>query len=231
MAETASTNADMKARALSGAGEELWLRAERQSGGVGRLGRKWESPEGNLYCSTLVVCRNADPAPASLSFVAALAVHKAISAHLPHDDICLKWPNDILVSGMKTCGILLERSGDAVVVGIGVNIAVAPQVEGRTVTSLHQEGVDPQVDAGLFLETLAPLFADMLNEWRQSGLAAILAAWQDYAHPAGTRLVTTDEKGRRIEGEYAGLFDDGALRLRMADGTLIAIHAGDVQVG
>lgn len=221
----------MKARALSGAGEGLWLRAERQSGGVGRLGRKWESPEGNLYCSTLVICRNADPAPASLSFVAALAVHRAISAHLPHDDICLKWPNDILVSGMKICGILLERSGDAVVVGIGVNIAVAPQVEGRTVTSLHQEGVDRQVNAALFLETLAPIFADMLNDWRQSGLAAILAAWQDCAHPAGTRLVTTDEKGRRIEGEYAGLFDDGALRLRMADGTLIAIHAGDVQVG
>ncbi len=85
----------MKARALNGAEEGLWLRAERQSGGVGRLGRKWESPAGNLYCSTLVACRGGDPAPSTLSFVAALAVHKTVSAFLPHDDIWLKWPNDI----------------------------------------------------------------------------------------------------------------------------------------
>ena len=221
----------MKARALSGAGEGLWLRAEKQTGGVGRLGRKWESPEGNLYCSTLVTCRHTDPAPSSLSFVAALAVYKTISAHLPHNDVILKWPNDILVSGNKICGILLERSGDAVVVGIGVNIAVAPQVEGRTVTSLYQEGADRKVDAAMFLETLAPIFANMLTDWRQSGLGAILTAWQDCAHPLGTRLITTDEKGGRIEGEYAGLSDDGALRLRKANGTLIAIHAGDVHVG
>ena len=163
--------------------------------------------------------------------MAAVAVHKAISAHLPHNDICLKWPNDILVSGLKICGILLERSGDAVVVGIGVNIAVAPQVEGRTVTSLYQEGAEPGVTPAVFLETLARLFADTLNDWRQSGLAAILTAWQDRAHPVGTRLSTSDEKGERLEGKYAGLFDDGALRLRKADGTLIAIHAGDVHFG
>lgn len=221
----------MKILARQGVEEGFWLRAEKQSGGVGRLGRKWESPVGNLYCSTLVTCRSADPAPSSLSFVAALAVHEAISAHIPHDDILLKWPNDILVSGLKICGILLEGSGDAVIVGIGVNIAVAPQLEGRTVTSLFQEGADRNVTAALFLETLAPIFADMLAEWRQAGLAAILAKWQERAHVAGTRLSTSDADGKRIDGEYAGLFDDGALRLRKADGALIAIHAGDVHFG
>ncbi len=221
----------MKARALNGADEGLWLRAEKQSGGIGRLGRKWESPEGNLYCSTMVVCRAEDPQPSTLSFVAALAVHKAINAHVPHDDIRLKWPNDILVSGHKICGILLERSGEAVVVGIGVNIAVAPQVEGRIVTSLHKEGAEASLTAASFLETLAQYFADAVNEWRQSGLPAILAAWQERAHPLGTRLSTSDEKGNRLEGEYAGLSDQGALRLRKADGALIEIHAGDVDVG
>tara|TARA_R110000772_G_scaffold23506_7_gene62937 strand:- start:236 stop:901 length:666 start_codon:yes stop_codon:yes gene_type:complete len=221
----------MKARALSGAEEGLWLRAEKQNGGVGRLGRKWESPEGNLYCSTLVDCRAGDPAPSTLSFVAALAVHKAISAHLPHDDVKLKWPNDILVSGLKICGILLERAGDSVIVGIGVNIAVAPEVEGRIVTSLHQEGTNIDLDAAEFLETLTQYFAETLNIWRQSGLAAILIAWQQRAHSIGTRLVTSHENGDRLEGEYAGLSDDGALRLRKADGALIEIHAGDVHVG
>lgn len=221
----------MKARALSGAEEALWLRAEKQGGGVGRLGRKWESPEGNLYCSTLVACRRDDPAPSTLSFVTALAVHKAISVHLPHQDILLKWPNDILVSGHKICGILLERSGDMIVVGIGVNIAVAPQVEGRTVTSMHQEGVAADITPAVFLETLTQYFADAVNDWRQLGLAAILTSWQQRAHPLGTRLSTSDEKGDRLEGEYAGLSDDGALRLRKAGGKLIEIHAGDVHVG
>jgi len=221
----------MKALARRGAEEGFWLRAEKQSGGVGRLGRKWESPQGNLYCSTLVTCRSTDPAPSSLSFVAGLAVHKAISAQISHDDIWLKWPNDILVSGLKICGILLEGSNDAVIVGIGVNIAVAPHVEGRAVTSLHQEGAASEVTAALFLETLAPIFADTVYEWRQSGLAAILAAWQERAHPVGTRLSTSNANGERMEGEYAGLFADGALRLRKADGALIAIHAGDVHFG
>lgn len=195
------------------------------------MGRKWESPVGNLYCSTLVSCRREDPAPSTLSFVAALAVHKAINAHVPHGDVRLKWPNDILVSGMKICGILLERSGDAIIVGIGVNVAVAPEVEGRTVTSLHQEGSKADLAPAEFLEALAQYFADALNEWRQLGLAAILAAWQQRAHPVGTALSTSDENGERLEGEYAGLSDDGALRLRKADGALIEIHAGDVHVG
>lgn len=221
----------MKARALSGAEEGLWLRAEKQRGGVGRLGRKWESPAGNLYCSTLVACLRDDPVPSTLSFVTALAVYKAISAHLPHEDIRLKWPNDVLVSGHKICGILLERAGDMIVVGIGVNIAVAPEVEGRTVTSLHHEGVAANVTPAGFLETLAQYFSDAVNDWRRLGSSATLAAWQQQAHPLGTRLLTSDENGERLEGEYAGLSDDGALRLRKADGALIEIHAGDVHVG
>lgn len=221
----------MKARALEGAEEGFWLRAVKQSGGVGRLGRKWESPEGNLYCSTLVRCRRDDPSPSSLSFVAALAVHKAISAHLTHDDIWLKWPNDILVSELKICGILLERAGDAVVVGIGVNVAVAPRLDGRSVTSLHKEGSDPELSPEAVLDSLAEYFADTLTEWRQTGLASILDAWQKRAHPLGTKLSTSDANGQPLEGEYAGLSADGALRLRKRDGTLIAIHAGDVDVG
>ncbi len=221
----------MKARVLNGAEEGLWLRAEKQSGGIGRLGRKWESPEGNLYCSTIVTCRREDPAPSTLSFVAAVAVHKAISAHLSLEDIWLKWPNDILVSGLKICGILLERSGDAVVVGIGVNVAIAPEVDGRIVTSLHQAGSKADLTAAEFLESLAQCFADTLNDWRQMGLVAILSEWQKRAHPLGTRLSTSDANGERLEGEYAGLSDGGALRLRKPDGTLIEIHAGDIDVG
>ncbi len=215
---------------LSGSAPEgFWLRAERQTGGVGRRGRKWESPEGNLYCSTAIDIRAADPAPSSLSFVAGLSVYGAIRTFLPDVPMLLKWPNDVLVSGAKICGILLERVKDQVVVGIGVNIAVAPQVEGRAVTSLAGEGAT--IDAAGFLDQLAREFQTYVGVWREAGLAHILQKWQDLAHPVGMTVATSDDGGEKITGEFAGLKADGALRLRKTDGTLIEIHAGDISIG
>lgn len=220
----------MKALALTGSAPEgYWLRAERQTGGIGRRGRKWESPAGNLYCSTAIEIRPADPAPSSLSFVAGLAVHSAIRSVLPAVPMLLKWPNDILVSDAKICGILLERVKDQVVVGIGVNIAVAPSVAGRSVTSLAAEGA--AIDAAGFLDRLAGQFEAWVKVWRDAGLAEILRKWQNLAHPVGMAITTSDDGGEKITGEFAGLNSDGALRLRKADGTLIEIRAGDISIG
>ncbi|MEO9600595.1 biotin--[acetyl-CoA-carboxylase] ligase [Parasphingorhabdus sp.] len=230
MAETASTNADVKALSLTdSAPEGFWLRAESQTGGVGRRGRKWESPQGNLFCSTVVDMRPGDPEPSSLSFVAGLAVHAAIRSCLPDVPMLLKWPNDVLVSDSKICGILLERVKDQVVVGIGVNIEQAPQVEGRTVTSLSKEGAT--IDAAGFLDQLASAFEKWVKLWREAGLARILKEWQALAHPVGMIVTTSDDGGDKISGEFAGLTTDGALCLRKADGTLIEIRAGDISIG
>ncbi|WP_217271979.1 biotin--[acetyl-CoA-carboxylase] ligase [Sphingopyxis sp. BSNA05] len=230
VAETASTNADVKALALTGSAPEgFWLRAETQTGGVGRRGRKWESPKGNLFCSTVVHMRPGDPEPSSLSFVAGLAVHAAIRHFLPDVPMLLKWPNDVLVSDAKICGILLERVKEQVVVGIGVNVAQAPQVEGRAVTSLKEEGA--VVDAIDFLDQLSREFENWVKLWREAGLARILREWEALAHPVGMTVTTSDDGGDKISGEFAGLTVDGALRLRKADGTLIAIRAGDISIG
>jgi len=96
----------MKARAEQGADEGVWIRAETQNGGIGRLGRKWESPKGNLFCSGLADIRTGDPISSSLSFVAALAVFETIRSYLPETEMQLKWPHDVLVSGAKICGML-----------------------------------------------------------------------------------------------------------------------------
>lgn len=219
-------------KALAGQGsvtEGFWLRAETQSGGVGRLGRFWHSPAGNLYCSTIVDIGPRDPAPSSLSFVASLAVYDAIRSFLPDADMILKWPNDILVSRAKICGILLERVKDQVVVGVGVNIAVTPEVEDRAVTSLSAEGAT--IDAAGFLDRLTGVFAAYIDIWRDQGLPHILTEWQKLAHPIGSSITTSDERGEKITGEFAGLTGDGALCLRKADGTLIEIRAGDISIG
>jgi BirA family biotin operon repressor/biotin-[acetyl-CoA-carboxylase] ligase len=200
----------------------------QQTGGVGRRGRKWESPQGNLYCSTVIDIRPADPAPSSLSFVAGLAVYQAIRCFLPDAPMLLKWPNDVLVSDAKICGILLERVKDQVVVGIGVNVAIAPEVAGRSVTSLAAEGA--AIDAAGLLDILAREFESCVSLWREAGLVHILEKWQSLAHPVGTVVTTSDDGGEKITGEFAGLDADGALRLRKTDGTLIEIRAGDISI-
>lgn len=138
----------------------------------------------------------------------------------------LKWPNDLLLGGAKLAGILLERKGDAVVVGIGVNLAHHPDDLDRPVTSLAAHAAAPKPAA--FAETLAIRFAHWLARWRGEGLATIAAAWEARAHPLGTPLAAALPDGRRVEGAFAGLDPDGALILGLADGGHHVIHAGDV---
>lgn len=212
----------MAALAREGAGEGTWLRAERQTGGRGRQGRGWHSPPGNLYASTLVRLREGDPPAPTLALVAAVALHEVVHACASGHHIAIKWPNDLLADGAKLSGILLERAADAVVIGFGVNLAQRPDELDRPVTSLAELlGGAPQADT--VLENLAESFARWLHRWRSEGLAPIRDRWLLAAHPVGTALSTAQG-----EGLFDGLDENGALRLRLADGSAHVIHAGDV---
>ena len=225
---TGSTNADLLARTVQGAPEGLWLRADAQDGGRGRLGRIWESPSGNLFASTIVRLRDTDPSPASLAFVTAVAVFDAVRQMAPQVPICVKWPNDILTpDGAKLCGVLLERASDAVVVGIGLNLVWHPRNLERKVTDLLTLGATPP-DAQTAVEIVAEVFARYLAIWRQSGVEVIVRHWEARAHPRGTALSAKLPDGEHLDGLYAGLNEDGALQLRLADGSIRAIHAADV---
>lgn len=210
------------AQAQAGASEGLWLRADRQTGGRGRQGRDWHSPAGNLYASTLVRLLPGDPPAPSLALVAAVSLHEATAAFASEERLIIKWPNDLLADGAKLAGILLERSEDAVVIGIGANLAQHPTLPDRPATSLAViAGAAP--DPRQFLEVLADSFARWLGRWRSEGLAPIRTRWLAAAHPVGTALSTSED-----EGLFDGLDETGALRLRLADGSTRVIHAGDV---
>ena len=226
MAETGSTNADMLALAEQGAPEGSWLRAGRQTGGRGRMGRHWESPAGNLHSSTLVRVRASDPPAHTLALVAANAVH-ALIAPLCVGNARIKWPNDILVDGAKIAGILLERAGDAVIAGIGVNVTGHPEDLDRPVTSLKAQGAI-EADAGALLERLAALFTHWLAVWRAQGLEPVRAHWLLNAHPRGTAMRVLQPDGEQVEGAFDTLDQQGMLILRLADGQSRAIHAGDI---
>jgi BirA family transcriptional regulator, biotin operon repressor / biotin---[acetyl-CoA-carboxylase] ligase len=216
----------MLALAEHGVAEGMWLRAGRQVGGRGRMGRSWVSPSGNLYCSTLVRLRAGDPPAHLLALVAANAVH-ALVAPLCDGQARIKWPNDVLVDGAKIAGILLERTGDAIVVGIGVNVVGHPTGLDRPVTSLAAQGADI-AEAGALLDRLTQLFGHWLAIWRAQGLEPVRAHWLLNAHPTGTAMRVVQPDGETIEGSFDTLDQQGMLILRLANGDTRAIHAGDI---
>ncbi|HYE27137.1 MAG TPA: biotin--[acetyl-CoA-carboxylase] ligase [Allosphingosinicella sp.] len=226
VAETGSTNDDLVALARAGAPEGVWLRAARQTGGRGRQGREWHSAVGNLHASTLVRLRRGDPPASTLTLVAAVALHEVAAAFAGGVDVRIKWPNDLMVAGAKLSGILLERLEDAVIVGFGVNLADHPAETARPATSFAALGDAP--DPALFLEALADSFSRWLGRWRDEGLAPVRTRWLAAAHPCGTALSTHTASGAWVEGRFEGLDENGALRLRLTDGSAKVIHAGDV---
>lgn len=226
-----STNGALLARL--GRGEAIaegqWLVADRQSAGRGRAGRVWSDGFGNFMGSTVVQLRRSDPMPQTLALVAGLAAHDAVMAVAPAlGGVMLKWPNDLLVRDAKLAGILLERHRDAVVVGIGVNLAKAPDVPGRATIALASSGFDVPRDA--FAAELAARFADALVRWHLGEWPVLRAQWLARALPAGTLVSVKDRDHGEIIGAFAGIDEDGVALLRLADGAVRAIHAGDIEM-
>ena len=137
----------------------------------------------------------------------------------------LKWPNDVMLAGKKLAGILLERSGERIAVGFGVNLAGAPQLPDRQGASLGGQ-ILPQAFAPL----LAGSFARMLGLWRTSESALLAQAWLARAHPVGTQLTVHSSSQEKVSGRFDGIQPDGALRLRRDDGTIDTVRAGDVEL-
>lgn len=207
--------------------EGHWLVADRQSAGRGRLGREWSDGAGNYMGSVTVHLRSSDPPAHSLALLTALVVHDTLRALGGPDALTIKWPNDLLVDGAKLAGILLERVGDHVVIGIGINLDSAPVVAGRLTCDLAALGCP--MDRDIVAETLAAHFIDALADWRRGAWPdAILTRWHSAAHPRGTALSLTEGQHAGLTGRFDGLERDGSLALLMADGRRLNVHAGDI---
>lgn len=236
LAEVDSTNAEA-ARIAPEIVQPTWILALRQTAGHGRRGRIWSHPRGN-FAASLVLRPNA-PAPemAMRSFVAALALHDALSDVTGQGvKFALKWPNDILLNGGKVAGILLESaSGPGGIVGymcigMGVNLASAPdegEVEPwatRPASVLSGTGV--AIAPEEFLDALAPRFAYWEGVMATHGFASIREAWLARAAKIGETITA-----RTMRDEWVGVFETvdsaGNLVLKTQNGS-IAIPAADV---
>jgi BirA family biotin operon repressor/biotin-[acetyl-CoA-carboxylase] ligase len=220
---TGSTNVDLLADQAAVEGD--WLVALTQDAGRGRQGREWVSESGNFFGSTLVVLEPGNPPAASLSLAAGLALIEAVDVATPGLPLMLKWPNDLLLGTAKLGGILLERNGDRVVAGFGLNLGKAPKIEGSDVAALNGVMLPPA-----FAPLLAGSFARLLDLWRTSEPEAFAKAWLARAHPVGTRLTIHTAPGEVSTGSFSGIELDGALQLRREDGSIEVIRAGDVEL-
>ena len=135
--QTGSTNADLIADHAAIEGD--WLVALEQRSGKGPAGAELGFRAGQFLRSTLVQLDRRS-ARAALSLVAGLALIEAVDVAVPGQPLMLKWPNDLLLLGRKIAGILLERSGDRVAIGFGVNLASAPDLPDRQAASLGGQG-------------------------------------------------------------------------------------------
>lgn len=226
-----STNAQALRYGNQGERGPLWVTAQTQSAGRGRRGRHWVSEPGNLYASLLL----SDPAPpaqvAQCSFIAAIAVHDAISDAAPAlaARLMLKWPNDVLYGTRKLAGILIEGEGRnpmIVATGIGINCRHHPDDAAYPATNLAAEGVE--VSAPAMFAALSRRMAERLAQWeRGASFADIRAAWlaRGPAPGAGLRVRLSDGE---VTGRFETIDEEGNLILMKADGSRRRITAGDV---
>jgi BirA family transcriptional regulator, biotin operon repressor / biotin---[acetyl-CoA-carboxylase] ligase len=241
-----STMSEATARARAGDLGPLWIVAAEQTAGRGRRGSTWSTPRGNLAASLVYPLGATAPEQvATLGFVAGVALSEALDdvgagAVAADPDpaageggrIALKWPNDVLAGGAKLSGILLETeafpAGRAVVIGIGVNVATAPEGLPYAATSLRALGYRAEV-ADLFA-ALSRRFAAAATAWAADGFAAIRGRWLARASgldgPVAVRL-----GGEVVQGIFETIDEAGRLVVRAADGSRRTVSAGEVHFG
>ena len=223
-----STNDEAKRQAEGGAAEEwtlVWARA--QTAGRGRHGRRWESPEGNLYCSLLLKPPCPPAQAAEIGFVAGLAIYDAIGHFAPPGlEAWCKWPNDILLGDAKVAGVLLENQApDWLVLGDRHQRRLLSRGRGfpcHVALGAGGAGDHGRGHAGSIL----PPFLTWYNRWRDDGFTPIRTRWLQRARGLDEKI-SVRLPGETVSGVFAGLDDDGPLLLEGPDGDR-RIAAGDV---
>jgi BirA family transcriptional regulator, biotin operon repressor / biotin---[acetyl-CoA-carboxylase] ligase len=227
---TGSTNDDAKVLAEQGAPIGTVVVADMQTRGRGRYGNTWHAPRGGLWLSAVLRPQTPATALGPLGLAVAVAVAETIEAHGPCVE--LKWPNDVLLSGRKVAGILLEAATEGervrhLVVGLGANLNVSrfPASLAHSAVSLHRV-LGGTMDRAAFAADLCARLEEWTERFERDGAAPVIAAWLGRAHLGGP--VRARSASAVVEGVAEGLDADGALRVRLADGRLQRVLAGEL---
>lgn len=234
--EVGSTNDWAKELAMYGADEGTIVVAETQTAGRGRLGKEWVSPKGGLWFSVVLKPKLRAGEAVRLVFVAGLAV-----AEVLHELFGLrvetKWPNDVLVNGRKVCGILSEMNTtdekvNFVVVGIGVNANFAenafPEELRTNATSLESE-LARKIELDVLFRVLLERLESLYELFMKEGFAPVLGKWKEYAGFLNCKVEVSSAAEKWV-GLALDVGDDGSLVMRLEDGTVKRVFAGDVSL-
>ncbi len=217
-------------RVLKGLAGPCWIYAQTQTAARGRRGRAWSMPAGN-FSASLVLPRAGSPSDMGLrSFVASLALYDAVKALAPEAQLGLKWPNDVLLNGGKMAGILLETAGEALIIGIGVNLAHAPAASDVEEGAVRPVSLQAETAVTVLPEDFMGYLAEAFAVWEQRfstyGFEPVREAWLSKAARLGEVI-----RARTMREEMHGTFEtvdaQGHLVLTSADGR-VSIPAADV---
>lgn len=212
--------------------EGMVICAQEQSDGQGRHGRSWISEKGNLFMSVLLRPSCTVQGIGMLSLLTGVAVARALQKYTKDKNtVSLKWPNDILLSGQKCGGILLEtgltqnRSIEWVAVGIGVNIVSAPPGLGSCLKDHAKKAPKPEALCREILNEISRYY----SLWTQKGPASIRAAWLELGHKKGDAMCV--KIGSQIEeGRFYDVDEQGSLLLQDSKLRLKTVTAGEVYI-
>ena len=226
--ELQSTNDKAKELAEQGAEGELWVvTAKRQTAGRGRLGRQWQSLEGNLFMSLAMPADMADLSVyVFISSLSLLNIINILKGNI-NAKVELKWPNDVLLNGAKVSGILLEKAANGyLIVGVGVNVKASPKPDETPYLTTNLAACGFDIDRLELLRYYLAEWKHNMNIWKQQGAAQIKNMWLENAKGLNEEVMVN--LGKRIEkGIFAGVADDGALLLRQGE-KVVRILAGDI---
>jgi len=224
---TGSTNDDAREAARQGEPGLCVFVANEQTAGRGRQGRTWTAPPGFGLLFTMLFRPAASEPPLRYTMLASVALAEALEALGLQPRI--KWPNDVLLDGRKTAGILAEafqvEDGRAIVVGCGLNVGGAEGVpEGLpSMATAVGAALGRSVHRGeLLMDILS-----RLDQWRQRPLAELRAAWRQRLW-GRDQMIRALEGGEKLAGTIAAVDDDGTLTLRLPDGRLRRLVSGEL---
>jgi BirA family biotin operon repressor/biotin-[acetyl-CoA-carboxylase] ligase len=230
--EIDSTNDEAKRLARSQPIGNFVISAKKQTKGRGQYGREWDSSGSNLYMSILLQPDLPREIFSQCSFLSALSLYDVIHNLAKKQGIelnmSLKWPNDLLINEAKIAGILLESIGPYLIIGIGLNIEHHPVIQGRNTTSMKALGlacVTPQNMIDLIMQA----FEGYYKTWLSKGFMPVRKLWLLRAHKLGS-IITANDGKQRISGEFVDIDQMGAIRLKLANGAMHSMSAGEVLI-
>lgn len=220
-----STQDVLKSHLAAHPNGEVCVQAAEQTQGRGRHGRSWEGASGNLMFSFAMRFGSDVARIGEISMLCGLAVARVLVAIFP-DSIMLKWPNDVLANGRKICGLLLEKEGDFIVIGVGVNITHSPYEQGIALNDIAAG----EYSADDVREAVLEQFENLYALWQAQGFKHIREQWLEMSCKRGAKVTVKMPDGL-VEGAFETIDEGGALVITDTSGALRKISSGDVFLG